>query len=296
MKKTAMKYMALFISGYILLFALRLGYGYLKVSEQPIIQAFTQSVVNFRSDIKNYASEKRVMKSDRQLQAAMNVSVDQKYEKVATVAARSGGFASDEVTLRKTVSEANALIQFEQSSGLSGNRRLHMVIGVQPARFDEFVEALKKIGELASIEIDKIDKTSEYKGLNASRASLEKSRASLEALRKLNGSVQEMIELEGKILDNEQQMQKLGVQLKEFDEECEFCTVKFTLVEHRAVMPAEITFAHRLKVAFEWTTVYYAYLIFVLSGALFCSFLIVVIAGRLSWLPGYLNGPEAGKE
>jgi len=291
MKKTIIKYVSVILAGYLILFAFRLTYGYLNISEQAFQNIINEFAVNTRSAVRNYASEKMTLKNEKQLQvnANPNISVDQKYEKVASLASKTANFASDEVTLRKCINDSSALVQFEQNSGLADNRRLHLIIGVQPEKFDFLISEINKIGTIVSIEVNKIDKTSEYKSLKANRMSLEKSRASLENLRKLNGSVQEMIELEGKILENEQAMQKLGVQLKEFDEECEFCTVKFTLAEYKDTRKAEISLMHRVKVAFEWSVVYYVYFLAMVFMALLISLVLIIIVGKLKWLPDYIN-------
>jgi len=289
MKKTIFKYASLIVFGFLLLFAFRLAYGYYTIAEQSFQGIFSQPRIDSRSVVRNYASEKMVLKNEKQFQAGASISVDQKYEKVASMSSKTKNFASDEVALRKCIADSSALIQFEQKGGLADSRKLHLVIGVQPEKFDFLVGEINKIGTMVSIEIDKIDKTSEYKNLKASRMSLEKTRASLENLRKLNGSVQEMIELESKLLEKEEQMQRLGVQLKEFDEECEFCTIKFTLFEYREAAKAEIPVIHRIKVAFQWSVVYYAYFLAILFLALLIALVLIAIIEKLKWLPDFIN-------
>ena len=60
--------------------------------------------------------------------------------------------------------------------------------------------------------------------------------------------------LENRILEIERQLQDLGVSLGDFDDENEFCTVKFSLQETKNV---SISLFHRLKVALEWTVKIY---------------------------------------
>jgi hypothetical protein len=286
--------MSVIISGFLILFFFRLAYGYLYVSETGVQSFANDFSVDIRSAVRNYASEKLMLKKEKLLEVSSSIAVDQKYEKVASLSSKTRNFDSDEATLRKCVSDSSALIQFEQNRGLAGGRALNLIIGVQPEKFDSLIGEINKIGTLVSIEINKIDKTNEYKDLKATRASLEKARASLENLRKLNGSVQEMIALESKILETEESMQKLGVQLKEFDEECEFCTVKFTLMEYRGPKITEIPLMHRIKVAFQWSVVYYTYLLAMLSFALFISLILIIIIEKLKWLPAYLF--QSGKD
>jgi L-lactate utilization protein LutB len=72
---------------------------------------------------------------------------------------------------------------------------------------------LQKIGKLLSIQIDKSDKTNEYKDLQAKRVSLEKSHASLIGLKGHAAKVEELINLENRILELEKEIQTLGVHL-----------------------------------------------------------------------------------
>ena len=180
--------------------------------------------------------------------------VDQKYEKIADVSSKSTAFEKEEALARKQIEANNALIQFEQKNGNAGNRSLHLVVGVPPARFDTLYARLIKIGYVQSKQITKTDKTNEYKELNAKKASLEQIRASLIDLKSKGGKIEEYMDLENRILEIEQQLQALGVSLGNFDEENEFCTVKFSMVEG---IVTKITFLHRVKVAIQWTVSIY---------------------------------------
>ncbi len=92
-----------------------------------------------------------------------------------------------------------------------------------------------KIGSIKSKEITKIDKTNEFRNLNAKKASLETTRQSLIELKKQSGKIEEFVNLQNRILEIEQQLQDLGVLLGNFDEENEFCTVRFSLHETREI-------------------------------------------------------------
>ena len=156
--------------------------------------------------------------------------------------------------LRKNIKDNDALIQFEQKKGNNGARQLHLVIGVPPEKFDSLYLKLSTIGDVKSKQITKNDKTNEYKELNAKKASLEKIRNSLIELKSKGGEIAEYIELENRILDIEQQLQSLGVNLGNFDDENEFCTVKFSIAEGKEI---KISFMQRVKVALEWTVKIY---------------------------------------
>lgn len=61
--------------------------------------------------------------------------------------------------------------------------------------------------------ITKVDKTNEYRQLNAKKASLEKTLASLNDLKNKGGAISDFVSLHEKILEIETQIQELGVDL-----------------------------------------------------------------------------------
>lgn len=251
-------------AGFVVLFGLRLAYGLWSHPDAPTYQTAgaTDPVL---LDRKNYASAKHA----RTKAPGAAATFDQKYERVAEASLSSSRFAEDEEELRSLVRSYEGLIQAEQRSGLSPRRSLRLVIGVDPSRFDEMVASLSAVGRLTRIELSKTDKTNDYHQLQASRRSLESSRAALRELKNGGGGLAEQIQLEEKILATEKEIQAIGVQLGEFDEENEFCTVKVTLTEQAAAV-AGPGWPQRIKVAFEWTLVRYALLVGLLAvGALF---------------------------
>ncbi len=254
-------------TGFLVLFSFRLITGYIAYPSggSQIEQVAGSTQTSFNYEGKNYASGKpksykKEMKSGSG--SSVPLSVEQKYEKVGTVALKSKDYESDEGRIRESIEKVEGLIQYEQSSGLEGRRSLHLAIGVVPERFDELIAALKSYGTLASIRIDKVDKTNEYKMLQAKRATLETTRESLGTLKELGtGSIEELIRLEEKISETESQIQDLGVNLGDYDAENEFCTVKCSLLETVTIAGSEISFAQRIKVALEWTVGVYLKLV-----------------------------------
>jgi uncharacterized protein DUF4349 len=277
--------------GFVAMFGARLVYGYLSPPEQTALSdetlgraAISDALIlteGGRSFKGNYASEK--LKVQR-AELAEPLSVDQKYEKVASVVSKTNAFDEDEKNVRELTKKHNALIQFEQSTGLSGSRRVELTIGVPPDRFDPMVAELHRIGELSSIRIDKTDKTNEYKELKAKRASLEKTRDALNSLKSKGGRIEEFTNLENRILEIDEQIQETGVKLGDYDQENEFCTVKLSLVEKGAAPPG-ISFRHRLVVALAWTIRYYAILLALLFFGAALTLLVVVILQRLNVIP-----------
>lgn len=268
--------------GFAVLFGLRLLYGFIAYPNgKDYSNQNYLPTSSFEFSKNNYASTKWQRKGGGKAAVSTgSAAVDQKYAKVASMSSATNQFEEDEKKIRQKIKEYNALIQFEQNSGLQENRYLHLAIGIDPSKFEEFTPELKKIGKLTSIRIDKIDKTSEFKDLKAKRSSLEKIRENLIGLKGQEGKIEELINLENRILDIEQQIQNLGVSLGEFDEENEFCTVKFSLLETK-INNNIIPISSRLKTAFEWTIKYYlmlAWLIFIVIFSSMCLSVTVKVA------------------
>ncbi|HLG17816.1 MAG TPA: DUF4349 domain-containing protein [Blastocatellia bacterium] len=291
MKQRVKKGIIYLVVGFVVLFCLRLGYGYLAPAQIDAGTALNEGLATtiggrtagFSKD--NYASEKlKIAKGDSQA-----YSIDQKYEKVASVFSTTRAFDEDEKRVRGLTTKHNALIQFEQSSGLSGSKRVNLAIGVPPDHFDPMVSELKEIGELASIRIDKTDKTNEYKELKAKRLSLEKTRDALAALKSKGGQIEEFTNLENRILEIEEEIQTTGVKLGDYDAENEFCTVRLTL-EEKGAARAGISFLHRVRVALAWTIRYYLMALGLLFFGTLFVLVAVVLLQRLNLIP-----PAAGQ-
>lgn len=278
------------------LFLLRLIYGYIAADSTIETRTTTDhagfvnnndgsaqnSLDNNLNLRKNYASEKK----QAYVGGQHVLQVKEKYEKIGSLTSISRDFENDEKKMRGTITEFKAIIQSEQATGLAGHRMLRLSIDVDPEKFDNLVEAARKIGELSDIQITKTDKTNDYKSLNAKRISQEKYRNSLIALKKHSGKVTEMIELENKILEIEKEIQDLGVKLGDFDEQNEFCTVRFALAENRSAVKAGFfkNLLRRVKSAFEWTVQYYLMAAFLLLIASLCILVFLLIAERLGFI------------
>lgn len=260
---------------FILLFVFRLIYGYVATdpsTSNDYSDDFFNSIDNLR---KNYASEKFAIKGG-DVQVASNIASNQKYEKTASIKTKTAEFEHDEKLLKAKTKTFNAVIQYEQSLGQKGSRQIHLLIGVNPSLFDSLCIGLKKIGVLKATEITKVDKTNEYRQLNAKKASIEKTLQSLNDLKSKSGQIADFVSLNDKILEIEEKAQELGVELGNFDTENEFCTVKFSMYE--GATEKNISFIHRVKVAFEWTIKYFAIIAIttlVLSLAIFVLLLII---------------------
>ncbi|MDV6235795.1 DUF4349 domain-containing protein [Leptospira ellisii] len=248
-------------SVFALLFLFRLTYGYVSGSKPS--GEFSDNNRSFLGGETSFNKQNIATKRIRYENAGSPPkSVDQKYEKVATIESLSPDIEGDEKKVRDLINSTGSIIQYENSSGLKQrkNRIVKLAVGVPPEKFDPLVQEFKQIGKTLLLTIDKKDKTNEYKDLQAKKESLLKIRASLNALKNKGGRIDEYVSLENRILEIEDEIQKLGISLGEFDSENEFCTVLLTLYENKA--SDEIGFLHRVKVALEWTIKYYLLLTF----------------------------------
>ncbi|RBL92728.1 DUF4349 domain-containing protein [Chitinophaga flava] len=260
------------------MFLFRLLYGYLYKDNTPAELGgddFFSSIVKYR---RNYASEKTksFAKSGAEPVA---ITSGQKYEKVANVRSRSTNFTEEEKLVHGTIRQFGAIVQYQQESGNKGSREIQLLIGVSPEKFDSFYYAVQKIGVIRSTEIKKVDKTNEYRKLNASRVSLEKNLESLNKLTSQPGEIDERIQLHEKIYEVEKQLQDLGVELGNFDTENEFCTVQFSMYE--GAVAKTVSLYTRVKVALQWTIKYYLMLMGGLFFASVGAWLLVVIVKKL---------------
>lgn len=272
------QYLKIGIALFAVLFIFRLIYGYLETNSNNSFDNsgdFFSSIENLR---KNYASEKSMKMSEPSVSQnpSSNFASNQKYEKTASIKSKTSNFDDDKTKLEKTTKDFKAVVQYEKNEGKKGNREIHLLIGVNPILFDSFYIDIQKIGALKATEITKIDKTNEYRQLNAKKISLEKTLTSLNELKSRGGAISDYVALHDKILEIEKQMQELGVELGNFDSENEFCSIRFSLYE--GASEKQISLLHRLKVAFEWTIQYYLMMIFgvlCLSAFIFMALLII---------------------
>ncbi len=270
---------------FVFLFIFRLLYGYI-ATDNPYNNDYSgdffSSVSNLR---KNYASEKIIMKGDVQQQS--NIASNQKFEKTAAIKSKSSEFDRDEKIIKAKTKAYNAVIQYEQNLGQKGDRQIHLLIGVNPVLFDSFYMDIKKIGVIKAIEVTKVDKTNEFRQLNAKKTSVEKALQSLNELKSKGGQISDFVALNDKILEIEDKLQALGVELGNFDAENEFCTVKLSLYE--GATEKNISFMRRLKVALEWTIKYFALVVFTSLGLALTIFVLLLIVDKLKIINAVKN-------
>jgi len=279
---------------FILMFLFRLFYGY-SVSDMGEQADYSESFFdNLQNVRKNYASEKisGSAYASKESEGSDAFATGQKYEKTASVNSRSSEFEKEEAHIKNATQRFNAVIQYEQSRGNKGNRVLHLIIGVNPALFDSFYTVTQTVGLVSSRSVTKVDKTNEYRELNAKKTSLQKTLASLNELKSRSGSINDYVSLHDKILEVEEKLQELGVELGNFDTQNEFCTLRFSLYE--GAKPHKANLATRIKIALQWTISYYLRLVVSLAFLAALTFLILVIVDRFKILRAVVSKMNDG--
>ena len=155
-------------------------------------------------------------------------------EKTATLTAGSTAFKEDEVKIRAAIAEFKADIFTEKKSGIEPARRWNIEIGVNPDKFDDFVDSLRGIGQLSTITVEQKDRTGEFRKLQAQRQSLKKYLESITKLREgKNPSLEDSLKLEQKIQDIEKELNSLSVQFGELLGKESYYHVHVTLIEYQ---------------------------------------------------------------
>lgn len=270
-------YLGLF---FLVLFLFRIGYGFGKYgfSRRANVN-YNLQCNNSIYEIANYASYK-MKKGNYKFSIKNQISFDQKYEKIGILTSYSEKFKKSIIDIHAIIKKYNSLIQYENRSGLVGNRCIHLAVGVPPEFFDQIIKEFKKIGKTLSLNINKTDKTNEYKKLLAKKNSLIKIKNSLISLKNRQGRISEYIKLENRILEIEEKIQSFGVKLGDYDGNKEFCTVKLTLGEGKTIVN-KISLLHRVKVAFEWAIKYVALSVFVILIFLLSVYMLIFILKKL---------------
>ena len=178
--------------------------------------------------------------------------LEQKYEQVASVTAKTVSYDDDLARLDSAIEQAQAVIQTEMSQGLEGSRTLRRAIGVKPQYFESCLEDVKKVGMLISITSQKTDKTYEYRQMLAQKQELEKRLESYILLRERSGTINEMLSLEDKIIEVESMLLQQAVNLGEYSDDNALCTINVSLYEGNPASLARIIWN-----SFTWTNICY---------------------------------------
>lgn len=235
---------------YVVIFAARYTYDMLTYKD-PSVSAGYQSG-GFRNELRMTSNVASFRKEYAGETVGSVEILEQKYEQVATVTAKTVAFDSDLLKLDDAVEQAQAVIQAETAQGLAGSRTLTRVIGVKPQYFDGLLETVKQIGLTVTSTSQKTDKTYEYRQMLAQKQELEKRLESYKSLRGRSGSVNEMLSLEDKIIEVESLLLQQAVDLGEYSDDNALCTINISLYEGNPANPARVIFS-----SLKWAAVCY---------------------------------------
>jgi hypothetical protein len=116
---------------------------------------------------------------------------------------------------------------------------------------------------------------------------LKKTLSSLTELKARTGQISDFVTLHDEILEIEERLQKLGVDLGNFDSENEFCTVKLSLYERAAEKKTGIF--QRVKVAFEWSVSQFFRIVLTSLGLAVAIYIILLILDKLQIIATLIN-------
>lgn len=226
------------------------------------------------SYIKNYATQRMEFKDSAGLivggtDASVSV-LDQKYERIANIVSKTVSYDADLKHFNEILEENRAVVQNEQQQGLPGRRSIELVIGVRPENFDAMQEKVSNIGKNISYTITKTDKTYEYRQMLAEKDTLERRRTSYEELKNKSGSISELLQLEAKIIEVDEQIQQQLINLGEYSDDNALCTINFSLYEGTRTSAMRLLWG-----SFLWSTGVYMSIIGVLLFVAFAAFVIV---------------------
>ena len=271
-KKLFKIFAACFAIMYLLLF-----FGRVICEINTPVSMHVNSIMNWSSDYEYSVRNVATAKSSFLLETGDMQITEQKYEKISTINSVTSNYLHEEQRVYQIAEYNNAIIQQQNKSGLEGDRRLQLTIGVKPESFDEIVAQLSELGKVTYTNETKTDKTNEYRQMVVDREKLEKTKESYIALRDLDGGIYEKMSLEQSIIDIDGEILNQSVNLGDYSDENSFCTVNFTLTEGSvtALLPA-------IANAFVWSLKIYAAIIglFALIAIGATLVMLLVVAGK----------------
>jgi len=278
--KSTKRTLIILIVLFFVIFGARAIYDFVVSDDIDIIDSHNTFYLSEKEggSVKNYATLR--MEYAAPVDADSAAVLDQKYERIATIASKTLNYDADHTLLDESMQRNKAIVQMEDSTGLEGGRRVSLVIGVRPENFDQMRDELLEIGHITSSTTRKVDKTQEYRQMLAEKETLEQRRASYVELKERGGSIDEMLKLEDKIIDVDTQIKQQLIGLGEYSDDNALCTINFTLTEG-----SEATSARKIWNAFVWTAGVYmsglAALLFVVFVAFSLSAMWLAIKRRL---------------
>ena len=176
-------------------------------------------------------------------------------EKTAQLALGSDAFDDDEAASRTALAAHHGIVFDEKRGGIAPERRLLLEISVPTDEFDALLGTLRDIGQLQSISVQKRDRTSGFRQLDAQRRALKQYLASVLKLRGgKQGSIEDELKLEQKIQDIEKELRTLSLQMGDFLGKESRYHVSLVMTEYLPGSRFDRTYAvpQRVANAFVW--------------------------------------------
>jgi len=270
---------------YAAIFAARFVYDLLTYEDPAVSDNYYYT--GYKDDVRLTANVASLKREYAGTVAGSIEVLEQKYEQVATVAAKTVSYDNDLARLDAAIEQAQAVIQTEVAQGLAGSRTLKRAIGVKPQYFDSCLGAVKEVGLLISSNSQKTDKTYEYRQMLAQKQELEKRLESYVSLRGHSGSINEMINLEDKIIEVESMLLKQAVDLGEYSDDNALCTINVSLYEGNPASVVRICWN-----SFKWATMCY---FSILGGLLLVCIIGVILIKVYNFLKRLLTSDTKSK-
>ena len=245
-RKQLKRTVVLLIALYVLIFAARAAYDLLTYDDPNPSVGENYLYASLKNDMRATQNVATLRKEYEGVSGAQ--ALDQKYERVASVSAKTVAYEDDLARMNAAIDETQAVVQMENEQGLPGGRKLSRVIGVKPQYFDTCLEAVQALGIPISSTSQTIDKTYEYRRMLAQKQELEKRLESYITLRSHEGSINEKLNLEDKIIEVESQLLIQAVDLGEYSDENALCTINVSLHEG-----SPVSASRKIWNAFQWT-------------------------------------------
>lgn len=125
-----------------------------------------------------------------------------------------------------------------------------MVFRIKTSRIDEFIESIKGIGELESLEKDSKDVSLDYYDNTLQKQSLLNEQARLNELLTVADSVSEIIQINERLTKIDKQLMEINGTLKEYDSLVEYSKVTVTFTKHGTAY-VEPTFGETLAEGYK---------------------------------------------
>jgi Domain of unknown function (DUF4349) len=147
-------------------------------------------------------------------------------------------FDDSEKKLRELIELQNGYLAKTEVSGTPGTPRVgHWTVRVPAAKFEEFLTALRKFGELRTSNTDSQDVTDSYHDTLAVVKNLEAQEESLRKLYERKGETKDILEVTRELNDVRTRIDQARGRLQLWDNQVAYSTIQVTLQDRRGYVP-----------------------------------------------------------